>query len=360
MINTSALLLLALQAPTEPIALEEVLEPIRAERDLAALSAAIVGPEGLIAIGAVGHRARGKEALVLRSDRWHIGSCTKSMTATLIARLAEAEVLSLDSTLDVLFPEYAEEMAEDWRHVKLTHLLQHRAGIEPNPMQMWAELAEHPDGVAGARAMLVRETLLAPPDLPPGEFVYSNWGYAIAGAAAERATGSSWEDLIREHVFAPLGMKSAGFGPPGTEEELDEPRGHAMGKLPVYGDNPAWMGPAGTVHASLADWGRYIAFHLAGARGEDTELLSKESFARMHTAPEGSPYAFGWLREERDWAKGDVLWHNGSNTMWYTLVFIAPERNIALLAACNQADPAAMTGVDEAITASFELWDARQ
>ncbi len=348
----------------EPIALEELLEGVRATHGVAALGAALVHGGVLAGIGVAGVRARGSEERVTRADPWHLGSCTKAMTATLLAVLDEREELALDATLDALFPELADEMQADWKRVTLVQVLQHRAGFVENPLALWAKLTEHPDGPVAARAMLASELLVAPPDHPSGTFVYSNSGYAVAGAAAERATGKSFEELLRQHVFEPLGMQSAGFGPPGSADALDAPRGHQNEKPVAPGpgaDNPAWLGPAGTVHASLADWGKFAALHLAGARGEETAILSTEAFERLHApaSGSGSRYACGWLVEPRGWAGGDVLMHAGSNTLWRAVVFVAPEVDLALLAVCNEADSDAAKACDEAVQLVLARWTAQ-
>ena len=76
---------------------------------------------------------------------------------------------------------------------------------------------------------------------------------------AERVTGKSWEDLIKSHVFVPLGMKTAGFGHPGTASNPDQPRGHGMAEtsfVPLSDDQHPPMdiiAPAGNVHSSIRD-----------------------------------------------------------------------------------------------------------
>ena len=85
----------------------------------------------------------------------------------------------------------------------------------------------------------------------------------IAGAALERATSRRWEDLLREHVFAPLRMTSCGFGPPGSRALIDQPWGHdpagtAMAPTPAA-DNPPGLGPAGTMAPPVVNHPAQIA-----------------------------------------------------------------------------------------------------
>ena len=91
--------------------------------------------------------------------------------------------------------------------------------------------------------------------------------------------------------------------------------------------------------------------------------MKPETLARLHTPPAGaniaSPmenYACGWVILQRDWAGGTALWHNGSNTMWYIVMWLAPEKNFAVIAATNIAGPDAEQGCDEAATAMIHKW----
>ena len=94
----------------------------------------------------------------------------------------------------------------------------------------------------------------------------------IAGYIVERTTGKSWDESIRELLFVPLGMTTAGFGSPGTPDRVDQPRGHDGKNKPVPpgpdGDNPPIIGVAGAVHMSLPDWAKYLQLHLRGAKGD--------------------------------------------------------------------------------------------
>jgi CubicO group peptidase (beta-lactamase class C family) len=320
-----------------------------------ALAGAIVEGNALVALGADGVRELGREVRVSTEDVFHLGSCTKAMTATLIARLVEAKELRWESTVASVFTDLAPKMDPRWREVSLEQLLTHRAGApaDLDAGGLWKRLRESEAEPREQRRMLLEGVLTRPPVEPPGTaFLYSNAGYAIAGAMAERATGKAWEDLMRKQLFEPLGMESAGFGPPGKPGKLGSPVGHDRGGKPVgtgaKADNPAAIGPAGTVHASLADWGRFVAAHLNGERG-GAKILRAASFEKLHTPPPGAEpvYAMGWGVTQRSWG-GRVLTHSGSNTLWFCTVWIAPEKGFAVLVATNQGGEEAQRACDEA------------
>jgi CubicO group peptidase (beta-lactamase class C family) len=332
----------------------ELLEPIRERHKIPALVAALVRGEHPTRLAAVGLRKAGSPEAIMANDQLHLGSCTKSMTATLLALLVDEKRLTWQSTIGDVFTEEMPRLHPAYRAATLEQLLTHRAGLPANVL--WSQLA------AGTpmeqRDLLLREGLDKPPVHAPGtKFLYSNVGYVLAGHMAEKITGKSWEDLLRERLFKPLEMSSAGFGPPGTKDRVEQPWGHALflGKpIPSQNDNPPVLGPAGTVHCSILDWSRFATLHLEGARGGG-RLLKPESFLALHTPPKGEEYAGGWGAIERPWAKGRVLTHSGSNTFWYSTVWIAPERNLALLAVANQGGEAGAKACDDAVTALVRL-----
>ncbi len=341
------------------IEVDPLLIPILERHRIPALAGAIVTTEGLAVVGALGMRSQTGDADVTAEDQWHLGSCTKAMTATLAARLIEQGKLGWDTTVGEAFADLRESMDPAWRDVPIRLLLSNRAGAPANldADGLWGRLWTHAGTPREQRRALVEGVLKHPPKPSPGtEFVYSNAGFALAGAMLEAITDMPWEDLMRREVFGPLGMKRAGFGAPGAAGALDQPLGHHPGESPrpqprgPGDDNPPAIGPAGTVHASLGDWAKFAQAHLQGARGEG-DYLKPETWKRLHTPLEGQEYGFGWGFVTRPWAGGTALTHAGSNTMWFCVVWLAPERGFGVLAATNVGGDVAGKACDEVATA---------
>ena len=118
-------------------------------------------------------------------------------------------------------------------------------------------------------------------------------------------------------------------------------------------DNPPAITPAGRVHLSIADFARYAGWHARGA-AKGKALLSEASFTKLHTPPPGQDYAMGWGVTERPWGGGKVLSHSGSNTQWYAVVWVAPAKNAAFVAATNVAGKDAEQACDEAVSAMIQ------
>ncbi|MBL9079171.1 MAG: beta-lactamase family protein [Planctomycetes bacterium] len=324
-----------------------LLEPLRQQYGVPALGAAVLVDGELHALGAVGVRRRGHEAAVTVDDRWHLGSCTKAMTATLLARQVEAGKVAWTTTLAEALPDLADRLHAGARGITLAQLLQHRAGLPAQPPDaLWGELFRFAGTDAEARTEVATAMLAVAPEAAPGtRFLYSNASYMLAGAISERLGGSEWNTLVAAQLFTPLGITSAGFGPPGTDDATDQPWGHRpqpKGPVAVFADNPPSLGPAGTVHMALRDWARFAALHLGVVPVVDGKpLLQPDTLRALHTPPEGADYALGWRVARRDWAPGPILTHAGSNTMWFCVAWLAPEARFGVLVTCNQGDAAA-------------------
>ena len=345
----------ASELDTMPLA--EALEKIRAKHKLPGLAAAAMHEGKLVAIEAVGVRKAGDAVPVTTEDQWHLGSCTKSMTASLAAMLVEDGKIAWDTKIDALFPEWRDSMEPAWQKVSLENLLMHRGGLPTEPPDnLWRNAFRATGTPTEQRLEFVRGLLLHRPVAAPGEKkIYSNQGYAIAGAMLERAAGRPWETLIRERLFTPLGMTSAGFGPPGEAKKLDQPWGHRLADGAVQpvppgpgADNPVAIAPAGLVHCSIGDLARYAAWHAQPIR-TTARILGPASFTKLHTPPAGGDYALGWVVVARPWAGGTTLMHNGTNTMWFAVMWIAPAKDAAFVAATNIGGKQAEQACDEAV-----------
>ena len=327
---------------TVPQNTSSLLEPIRAAYDLPALGGMVISKSEVIALGVTGVRKRGDKTPATVTDEWHLGSDTKAMTAVIAARLAERNVVSFDDPLSQLFSSEVATMDPAYATVTLRLLLSHRSGMGDvgDYPDVAAALAASTDPVQIVRAAWTHAVLALPPLNPPGKaYLYSNSGYIVAGAALERATGKTWETLMAEEVFGPLDMASCGFGAPGNAAAIpvDQPWGHD-GVTPIApgpnADNLPAFGPAGTVHCSLPDWGKFVAIFL----GAKSEYLSAGSRTTLTTPEPGVDYALGWATANSSWAGGVALNHAGSNDLWFADAWVAPARDRAFLTVTNRGD----------------------
>lgn len=341
-----------------------LLEPIRAQRNVPSLVAAAIRSNVVVAAGATGVRKFGlAETPVTLGDRFHLGSCTKSMTATLAAILVQEGVVTWDTTVGSAFPDLEPGMHASWKGVTLDLLLRNRGGAPGNlASALWNRLWTNHVSPQSQRRYLVQEvTKLAPESAPGSTYIYSNAGFSIAGHMLERATGRPWEELIQERLFQPLGLDSAGFGPPASPRIVDQPWGHTWSARPVpvepgtAADNPPAIGPAGTVHMTVLDFARYAAAHVRGEL-DGLPFLARAGWEKLHDGSQfpADGYAMGWSYTERPWGGGRVLTHNGSNNQWFAVMWIAPNKDFAVVAITNTAGNAGSGATDDAVWALIQ------
>lgn len=372
------------QKHTETVVVQDVskiLEPIARNYHIPAMAGLVVKGDAIVMEGITGVRKKGTNIKATLDDLWHLGSCTKSMTATLCAILVEKGILKWDLTLEDAFPDVAKKMHKEYRKVTLSQLLTNRGGLPGDLLQrkdLWDDLWHFKGSPKEARRCLLERVVIRIPETIPGtKDVYSNAGFAVAGHIAETITGKEYEELMQEYIFAPLNMKTTGWGAPGTwtnlgRVDLDEPWGHKKNGSPVKplkntadgkgSDNPIAIGPAGRLHCTIKDWAKYVSIHLRGSElnpNKEYGLLSGESFKKLQTPPDSlSDYCYGWICVDRAWAgfekESKVLTHAGSNTMWYCVTWIAPKRDFAVLICTNIGGSLAEKGADEACWALIQ------
>lgn len=326
------------------------LETIRRRYGLPAVGMALITDQG-VQVCVSGVRKQGDTTPVTDQDLWHLGSCGKAITATMIARLVERGTLRWDQSLGETFGDLSDQMSSQFQSITLEQLLSHRSGLDANfDLVKYVERRD----LQAARRDVLLDALAQPLQYSPGtQFLYSNWGYTLAAAMAERATGKSFEELVSEELFQPLGITSAGFGGTGTPGKIDQPWPHAADGTPMESngpemDNVPTMAPAGTMHMTLADWSKFIREHLRGPRGQ-SPLLSQQSFEKLHKI-QIEDYALGWMVVERAWGKGAVITHSGDNTMNHAVVWAAPNTGKAVLVVTNQSEAA--DALDQIATAA--------
>lgn len=337
---------------------QEGLERIRSQTGVPALGAMLFRGDSALESAVAGVRIAGGDGASEIDDRWHAGSLTKAMTATLAGVLVEEGVLSWETTIVDVFPDWEGEIRPEYHDVRLEELLSHTGGIlgDVSRTPSWPRLPGDLSPLPEQRVRWSKEFLSVAPDSDRGSFLYSNAGYILAGTLLEGATGVAWEELVEDLVWGPLEMDGAGFGPPGVADAESEPWGHRVGPGGWIGvppgplaDNPAALGPAGTAHGRMTDLARFAQAHLRGAQGE-AGLLSPTGWTRLHSAPPTSPeYALGWFRTRRPWAPGPVFSHHGSNGIWHASVWFAPEADFGVVAVTNAGGEEGFTAADQAV-----------
>ena len=295
-------------------------------------------------------------------DEFHLGSCTKAMTATLLAIYVQRGMLSWQTTLSEIFPEYKDTMRDEFKNVTIEQLTAHMGGISGdansfNNGKLWLRLQNPKLNPRRGRKIVAKVVLSTKPEAPPGTtLIYSNFNYMIVGAILEKTANMAWEDLMRKEIFQPLNMTSCGFGAAGTVSlPPDQPWGHVRIDSDTYpiapdfnGDNPPTLGPAGTVHCSMQDWTKFLQMHIDGFNGKSSPILNADGFVKLHKRYPGQEFTYGgWIRFKGAKDIGTMLTFAGSNTYSLVNVWLAPKIQYGVLSVTNLGNDEAYTATDE-------------
>ena len=324
------------------VSLNAILQQLRARHLLPGAAALVLRSGWTIAQGVAGRRSAFEADPIRRPDQFLIGSCGKSMTATVVARLVQQGAITFETTLAELFPELRGRMWPGYRSVSLAALLAHRGGVPAVP-PLPLPLGDDP---AAARAVALPIILALPPVGTPGQtYLYSNLGYIVVGAALDRVAGIAFERLAARELFGPLGLGTAGFSAP---TGADAPSGHTALGIPLPPDSllypPSGANPAGLYHLSLPDWAKYARLHMGLGPGTYLSATLLARLQRPWVGP-GPRYALGW--EVATSTYGKILRHDGSDGYWSARTVLIPGRDYGLLMATNILSPGAERAADE-------------
>jgi CubicO group peptidase (beta-lactamase class C family) len=260
-----------------------------------------------------------------------IGSVTKAFTALAVMQLVEAGKVELDAPVQQYIPWFRVADPRASAQINVRQLLHQTSGL---PMiretQLWTEQDE------GALERTVRFLETAELDFRPGQsFGYSNANYETLGLIVQTVSGQSYEDYIRQHIFAPLDMQNSFVS---QEEALQH--GMASGYRWWFGIpvpvtlpyNRAEL-PAGYIISSAEDMAHFLIAQMNGGRYRDTSVLSADGVALTHTGPVPNTYGMGW---ESVRINGRTLInHDGGTASFQCSVFFDPEERVGVFVAAN-------------------------
>lgn len=329
------------------------------KHDVPAMTGAVVNTYGLTSSACSGIRKRGTTNNVELSDRFPLGGCTASMTATLAAVIVEAGKIDWDTTIGDVWPQATDaDLHPKLRTVTLDDLLSHQGGLPTDisdiSRRAWGSFFREQLAPPLERRRMLKVVLPQKPTQPQKKFARSNLGYAIASAMLETRAGESFESLMKRHVFIPLKMDSAYFHSLKSAAQLKPPLlwTHRASGVPVTpttagAENPTVYAGVGTVHLSIEDFARYARWHLAG---HPTPLLKTQmAFEHLHEPQvdcvNGARFACGWICSETQ--LGPALNHEGSNTNAFALIRVLPEADVAAVVCTNTGESQAFAACDE-------------
>ena len=283
-----------------------------------------------------GVRETGKTAPVNADTIFAVGSMTKSFTAITVAMMVDEGKLEWDRPVREYLPWFRMYDPVATELITPRDLLTHRSGL---PRHDFIRFSTPLD-----RAELVRRLRYLEPNRTFRDvYQYNNLMYVTAGFLAGEVAHSTWENLVTQRIFAPLGMASSTVSVVETAKRENFARAHLMrsGEVQVtdfYDYQRFGVGPNGAVNSTVNDFLKYLQFQLGdGATGEK-RLVSKVQMQQLHrpitVSPTGGGYAPGWeVTTHRGHA---VLQHGGSITGFTSMMMLLPEEKTGIVVMNNR------------------------
>jgi CubicO group peptidase (beta-lactamase class C family) len=269
----------------------------------------------------------------------HIGSITKTLNATLVMQLVDEGKLQLDTSLKHYLPDFhvADQAATEAITVKM--LINHTSGIDG---ELTPEAGHDQERIVDAIPRIAKMGQL---HRPGADCSYCNSGVVLSGYLAQRITGQSWYDLVKERIFGRLGLVDSIVVP---EDALLHRAsvGHflnpADGKAirTSFAFLPLSFAPAGaTAMLSAADLVTFARAHCDDGMGANGKrLLSEQSARAMRTktasfqGPGFADFGLGWMLLDHG-----VLHHSGGGPGILSVVYAHPESKTAVAVLTNAA-----------------------
>jgi CubicO group peptidase (beta-lactamase class C family) len=341
-------LLLALTQQQPLQGLDAYVAKAMAEWRVPGMAIVVVKDDSVVFIKGYGVRELGKPDLVTVHTRFGNMSTTKAFTALLVAMLADSGKLGFDDPVTKYEPgvQFADPYVT--REVTVRDLLTHRVGF-PDPEYLWDNSGlEFPEMVRRLRLVPVNSSFRS-------RFEYNNVGYGLAGDIAGKAAGTTWQALMQNRIYRPLGMtesypdarsmRAAGV------TDVSAPHGivrDTVRVLPASADIVDPVAPAGAAFSTATDMGKWLRFLLDSARVAGKRLVSAQNFAQLQrpqqvltgaypatemTHPHFQAYGFGWFL--RDYRGEFVAYHTGSIEGRSAIVGLIPDRRLGVAILTN-------------------------
>ncbi|MHC4995962.1 MAG: serine hydrolase domain-containing protein [Planctomycetota bacterium] len=272
-------------------------------------SGKVVGVQALVGEGDMtllqlngGYRSATDKTRVDADTMFCIGSCSKPFTSVAVMSVVQDGKLKLDEPIDGLLPGFHEpqivNVGKASRAPNLRELLAHRSGIYSQKLGMnqrqenyirdfTLTLDESVTGIAG-------EKLIAEPG---ALYAYSGAGYCVIGRLAEESTGQAFEQVMRQRVVTPLGLKRTSYFPDRSDRNVasgsvdgkpnpSTPHLYEPFNLPLIG---------GSLYSTAEDCARFMRMMINRGQLGGRRVLSRESWHEL-TRPhfEGQGYGLGW------------------------------------------------------------------
>jgi CubicO group peptidase (beta-lactamase class C family) len=329
--------------------------------DVPGMAVAIVKDGKTLVAKGYGVRKLGDPTAVDEFTTFGIGSNTKAFTTAALATLVDEGKLSWDDPVYQRLPGFVMYDPYVSHEMTIRDLLTHRSGMGLGE----GDLLFWPHTTYSREDVIYKLRFMKPQSSFRSHYAYDNLLYMTAGQIIPAVTGTTWDDYVRQRIFAPLGMNHTDLSTTGYKAGGDyaSPHSRVDGKLQVIPfedlDNAA---PAGAINSCAADMAKWVQLQLNRGKYVDhdgrlfTEQRSKEMWTAQTILPIEDPpaplaglkanfadYALGWGL--RDYHGRKLVGHTGGVGGFVSRVMLAPEENLGVVVLTNAEEGGAFDSI---------------
>jgi CubicO group peptidase (beta-lactamase class C family) len=297
-----------------------------------------------------GQRDVSTQAPATKDTVFEIGSVTKPFTALDVAQLVDAGKIDLDAPIVKYLPDFKFSDPAATQQITVRQVLSMSSGL-PRADQDWY------GKINTTRQQVINDIASIPLTDKPGKlWQYSNHNFVLAGYLVEKISGQSWEDYTRQHIFEPLGMKTAGFAESDMKKQPDHALPHGLTILSGQQVIPFFehlevVGPAGSIAASALDLAQFVRFQLGDGSIGGKRIVSEAMLKEMHhqhialtTGPDAEliprltvttdhGYGLGWFTEK--YRGYDLVQHDGVINGFMGGITLVPSARVGVVVLTN-------------------------
>lgn len=265
-----------------------------------------------------------------------IGSMTKSFTAAVVATEVDKGELNWDTPVINYLPWFRLYDPVATELITPRDLLTHRSGLPRHDFIRESTYLSREE-------LVHRLRYLEPSHTFRETYQYNNLMYVVAGYLAGVTAQSSWEALVRERIFEPLGMTHSDTSAVEIQQAADFARPHVLSGghvsvIPFYDYQKFGVGPNGAINSCVDDMLKYLQFHLGTGMVGEKRVISQSQMEQLHKpvtviGSNGATYALGWVAT---YHRGhEVLEHGGVVPGFSSYMILLPEKHLGVVVLSN-------------------------
>ncbi|CAM3040024.1 serine hydrolase [Paenibacillus taichungensis] len=305
------------------------------------VAVAVIYKDEVILQKGYGYRDLESKLEVTPRTLFAIGSSTKAFTASTAALLVDQDILKWDTPVRTYLKDFKMFDPVATERLTIRDMLCHRSGL-PRHEMVWYNSSRSREELVNALQYL------EPNEDFRNKWQYQNLMYMAAGYLVGQLKGTSWENVVQESLFNPLGMNSSVF----SIDEMQNQSDFAFPYMDQNGENTRIpfrkidaVGPAGSINSNLVDMIVWVQFQLNQGQQGGKQLISKEQLAITHSPQMASDspfyckelpvstYGLGWMIDS--YRGHAMIHHGGAIDGFASQVAFLPEEQIGVVVLCN-------------------------